>query len=154
MTSDRKVSRPVTRRRCVSCEKSFTAKRRDARYCSAKCRQRATRARAGADDIDQAIDRAKSTYWGLVRRKAEAQGVSVSQVITGEAQYVDAAGNVFVRGRHVGHTSPHPAGPQWSSWGLEAAGLPWSPPTDWVHEQAEEWLVAGADRKEEQQWPQ
>lgn len=36
--------KPVTERQCAICGESFLAKRRDAKYCSPKCRQRAHRA--------------------------------------------------------------------------------------------------------------
>jgi ribosomal protein S27AE len=35
---------PVKDRACVQCGETFTAKRKDARYCSPRCRQRAFRA--------------------------------------------------------------------------------------------------------------
>lgn len=48
-------SRPGCRRRpyhfvCTRCSKMFTAKRRDARFCSAKCRKYASRAGAYLSD--------------------------------------------------------------------------------------------------------
>jgi hypothetical protein len=53
-------------------------------------------------------------------------GVSVSQV-TGEAQTVLPDGRVFMHGHHVGTTQPPRKG--WTTWGLEAAGAPFMPPT-------------------------
>ena len=129
-----KTSRAVTRAKCVVCEKKFKATRKDARYCSAACRQRAARARAGQDDLAREIDAAKAHYWALVRKEAEARGRSVSQVVTEQAQYVDVDGSVYIGGRLVGHTTPHRPG--WAAWGLEAAGPPFSPPTDYVDELA------------------
>jgi hypothetical protein len=119
-----KPLRAVTR--CVVCQKRFKASRKDARYCSDACRQRAARSRAQVDDLDRQIHDARVLYWTLVRRKAEALGTSPSQVVTAEAQFVDGDGNVYMHGRHVGHTEPHRPG--WAGWGLEAAGPPWSPP--------------------------
>ena len=49
-----------------------------------------------------------------------------SQVLTGEAQLVNEAGEVFMHGRQVGTTTPHRPG--WAAWGLEAAGAPFNPP--------------------------
>jgi hypothetical protein len=129
-----KPSRPVTRK-CAICRASFTAKRRDARYCSGKCRQRATRARQASDDINREIEAARRYYWALVRLAAEARGVGVSQILTEQSQSVDAQGNVFMGGRLgglgpgaklVGRVTPHRPG--WTAWGLEAAGPPFSPP--------------------------
>jgi hypothetical protein len=119
-------SRPVTRSRCITCERAFIAHRADAHYCSGRCRQRANRARHTSADIDQQIEATRRLYWDLVRLKAEARGVSVSQILTDEAQDVDEQGHVFMHGRHVGTTTPPRAG--WSTWGLEAAGQPFSPP--------------------------
>lgn len=124
-------SRTVTRTRCVVCGGKFTAGRRDARYCSGRCRQRAQRARADQDDLLRQIGEAKRHYWGLVRRYAEALGTTESQVLTGEAQFVDEAGNVYIRDEFAGHTAPAASGG--AAWGLEAAGPPWSPPTEWMH---------------------
>lgn len=125
MTS--KPSRPVTAR-CATCGRRFTPQRRDQRYCSAKCRQRSYRARAKIDDLDQQIELARRHYWGLIRQKAEALlGLTESQILTREAQTVDERGNVFMHGQHVGHTTP--SRPGRASWGLEAAGPPWMPPT-------------------------
>jgi hypothetical protein len=130
-----KPSRPVTRRRCVICREHFTARRRDARYCSGKCRQRANRARQVSDDLDREIEVARRYYWALVRLAAESRGVGMSQILTEQSQTVDAQGNVFMGGRMggmgpgarlVGHTTP--ARPGWTAWGLEAAGPPFSPP--------------------------
>ena len=127
-------SRPVTRPkvRCAACERKFVPTRRDSRYCSGACRQRAHRARAGIDDFDRRIDEAKRLYWSLIREKVEATGRSASQVLTDEAQFVDEEGDVF-KGwpggelEFIGKTAPRRPG--WSSWGLEAAGPPFSPPT-------------------------
>jgi hypothetical protein len=115
----------------VTCRRKFIAHRADARYCSGRCRQRANRARQTSTDIDRQIQAARRLYWSLVRRKAEALSVPVSQVLTGEAQTVvprdDGAGSdVYMHGRLVGTTS---AGrPGWTQWGLEAAGRPFKPP--------------------------
>jgi hypothetical protein len=122
----RKPSPPVTRPRCVTCGRKFISRRADARYCSGRCRQRANRARQTTADIDREIEAARRQYWALVRRKAEARGVSESQILTAEAQLVDGDGRVFMHGRHVGNTTPHRPG--WSAWGLEAGGRPFSPP--------------------------
>jgi hypothetical protein len=112
----------------VVCGAKFRATRRDARYRSGRCRQRAQRARVEQDDLLRQIDEAKRHYWGLVRRYAEALGTSEAQVLTDEAQFVDEAGNVWIRGEHAGHAAPPGNGR--AGWGLEAAGPPWSPPTD------------------------
>jgi hypothetical protein len=121
-----KPLRNVTAPRCAICHKRFTAKRKDARYCSDACRQRAARSRAKVDDLDRQIHNARVLYWTLISRKAEALDAPMSDVVTGEAQTVDGNGNVFMHGEHVGHTTPHRLG--WETWGLEAAGPPWSPP--------------------------
>lgn len=126
---------PLRNVTCATCRKKFRPARRDQRYCSAACRQRAHRARAQVSDLDRAVEAARRAYWSAVAEKAKADGVSMSRVVTAQAQFVDAAGNVFVGGptgglgpgaRHVGHTRP--VRPGWASWGLEAAGAPWSPP--------------------------
>lgn len=121
-------SRAVTRAKCAVCGNSFTAGRRDARYCSGRCRQRALRARAEEDDLLRQIDEARRHYWACVRRYAEAFGRQPD-----EAQLVDAEGQVFIRGELVGHAHFQDR-PGWSTWGNENAGPPWSPPTDWIHE--------------------
>jgi hypothetical protein len=60
-----------------------------------------------------------------------ARGVTVSQIVTEQAVYVDEDGNVFrgfpgSGGPWLGKTAkPRPG---WSSWGLEAAGPPFDPP--------------------------
>ncbi len=123
-----KPSRTVTRKSCVTCQRKFTPDRADQRHCSNACRARAHRARARLDDLDREIEEARRHYWGLIRRKAEALDASESQVLSAEAQYVDGNGNVYMGPdrTHVGHTEPHRLG--WETWGLEAAGPPWSPP--------------------------
>jgi len=98
----------------------------DSRYGSGRCRQRANRARHASTDIDKQIAEARRHYWELIRRKAQAQGVSESQVLTAESQLVTADGDVFMHDEYVGHTTPHRPG--WAGRGLEAAGPPWSPP--------------------------
>ena len=132
-----KPSRPVTRTSCVTCQQKFKPGRADQRYCSNACRARAHRARARLDDLDREIKEARRHYWGLIRRKAEALGTSESGVLTAEAQFVDEDGNVYMGGANgdplsggtlVGHTEPHRLG--WQTWGLEAAGPPWSPPPE------------------------
>lgn len=120
-----KPSRAVTAR-CVACQRRFTPARRDQRYCSAACRQRAHRARAKLDALDRQIEAARRRYWSLIRERAEALAVSESEVLMDEAQTVDEHGNVFMHGEHVGHTTPMKPG--WTGWGLEAAGPPWMPP--------------------------
>lgn len=129
-------SRAVTRTKCVVCGKKFKASRRDTKYCSSMCRQRAARARGTASDIDREIDEARKLYWSLIRRKAEAEGVSKSQVVTAQAQFVGENGNVYMGGgamggmsegrRLVGRATANRPG--WAAWGLEAAGPPFSPP--------------------------
>jgi hypothetical protein len=127
--------RAVTRVRCA-CGTKFKAARRDAAYCSAKCRQRAFRAREASDDIDREITEARLTYWRLVRSKAEAEGKSESQILTAQSQFVDEHGNVYMGGNGpmgglgdgrqlVGRAAARPG---WDSWGLEAAGPPFAPP--------------------------
>jgi hypothetical protein len=121
-----KPSRTVTNRTCVVCERKFTPSRRDAAYCSAACRQRAARSRAEIEDIDERITQARRLYWSLIRQKAEALRKSMSQVVTGESQTVDAEGNVFMHGKLVGKVQGRPG---WTSWGIEAAGPPFSIPS-------------------------
>jgi hypothetical protein len=58
---------------------------------------------------------------------AEARGVTVSQINTEQAQFIDETGNVYIGGKFVGTTKP--PRPGWSHHGLEAAGPPFSPPT-------------------------
>jgi hypothetical protein len=119
-----KPSRRVTRGKvkCVACGAKFVPVRRDSRYCSGACRQRAHRARATVDDIDRRIHEAKVLYWSLIREKAEATGKDVGP----DPQFVDVNGNVFIRGKLVGQKAPFRPG--WAAWGLEAAGPPFSPP--------------------------
>ena len=64
---------------------------------------------------------------------AVSRGVDVSQVLTDQAVYVDADGNVFrgfpgSNGDFLGRINPNHRG--WASWGLEAAGPPFNPPPD------------------------
>lgn len=132
MKPSRRVTRPKSK--CAACGAKFLPARRDNRYCSGACRQRAHRARAAVSDIDRRIDEAKALYWSLIREKAEGTGLERSQVVTDEAQFVDKNGYVFVRGELVGKKKPHRPG--WAAWGLEAAGGPFSPPTVWIHDQA------------------
>jgi hypothetical protein len=109
--------------------------------CSPACRQRAARARAGQDDLQREIDATRARYWRLVRLQAERRGLSQSQIVTEQAQFVAANGDAFMGGpggglgpgsRLVAHTTPARAGG--SRWGLEAAGPPFSPPTKYMHE--------------------
>ena len=119
------------------CRASFRASRRDAKYCSGKCRQRALAARATSTDLDREIEATRVQYWELVHRQAEASGQSVSQILTAQSQFVDEAGNVYMGGegmggmgegrRLVGKTAP-PHGGGWCAWGLEAAPAPCKPP--------------------------
>jgi hypothetical protein len=62
-------------------------------------------------------------YWRLVRNLELVRG---SDVVTGEEQFVDADGNLYMHGELVGRKRP--SRPGWAAWGLEAAGRPWSPP--------------------------
>ena len=59
----------------------------------------------------------------LVSEKARAEGRTLSQVVTDEAQLVTEGGDVIMHGRVVGHTEPHRpgGGAAWDAWGLEAA---------------------------------
>lgn len=116
----------MTVSKCVACGGKFKPTRSDARYCSGACRQRASRARAKLDGLDREIEAARLHYWSLIAEKAIALGVEPVQVVTGESQFVDAEGNVFMHGSRVGRIEPHRRG--WAAWGLEAAGPPWSPP--------------------------
>jgi hypothetical protein len=126
--------RPVTiKRPCRSCEKKFNPARRDAKYCSDACRQRAHRARASMPDLDRQIEQARLLYWNLIAQKARALGRSPSQVVTGESLYVDREGYVWTGGvltgapwRCVGYIDSARKG--WTVWGSDAAGPPWSPP--------------------------
>jgi hypothetical protein len=129
-------SRAVTKRKCVTCRKTFRPARRDARYCSGRCRQAAHRARTDADDLDREIEAARLRYWELIAQKAKALGRSRSDVLTGESQYVDLDGTVYVGGvlgggecRRLAGRLPGPNRAGWTDWGLEAAGPPWAPPT-------------------------
>ena len=70
----------VKARSCVVCQAKFKPAHRDAAYCSAACRQRAARLRINVDDLDKQISEARRLYWRLVRQKAEALRVSLSQV--------------------------------------------------------------------------
>lgn len=142
----RKPSRAVTRSRCVVCNRSFTAKRRDARYCAGKCRQSASRARTSGHEWQVEIDRLRRAYWDAVRKAAEARGVRVGQILTDQSQTVDPDGNVFIRDKFVGTTRPPRSG--WTSAGLEAAGPPFSPPTKYFAEHYEGLLadLYGTDR--------
>lgn len=126
-------SRTVTRKKCPGCFRTFVSHRADARYCSGRCRQRAHRAQQIIPDIDRAIEEARLNYWWLVRLKATGRNMTLSQVLTGESQFVDADGNVYACGSKigpfgaiVGKTLPPNTG--WSRWGLEAAGPPFAPP--------------------------
>ncbi|MDQ6875797.1 MAG: hypothetical protein M3042_12140 [Actinomycetota bacterium] len=108
------------------CERKFTATRKDARYCSGACRQRASRARASQDDLTREIEAARLHYWALIRQQAEARGMS--HVETAQARFVAANGDVRIGfdGPVVGRTTPFRRG--WAAWGLEAAGPPFCPP--------------------------
>ena len=122
-SSRRKPSRTVT---CSVCGRRFKPGRSDARYCTAACRQRAHRARLAGDPTDREIEDARLAYWRLIERRALARGVDESDVNTEQAQFVDVDGRVFMDGHEVGSVTPDRPG--WASWGLEAAGPPWSPP--------------------------
>jgi hypothetical protein len=126
-----KPSRTVTRK-CLSCDRSFRPARRDACYCSAACRQKAHRARSATDDLDLEIEATRLRYWDLVYEKARALGRRPSEQNTLESQYVDLQGFVWMLApdgtrRLAGKLTPQRDG--WESWGLEAAGPPWAPPT-------------------------
>jgi hypothetical protein len=130
----KKPSRPVTKKKCPGCGERFRPDRADARYCSPACRQRAHRARSEASGLDREIEKARLHYWALVAQKARAHGVDVTKILTDEcSQYVDGDGNVYMGGfpgsgceRLAGRTRP--PRPGWRTWGLEAAGPPWTPP--------------------------
>jgi hypothetical protein len=128
-----KPSRAVTRIRCVVCDAKFTPSRRDARYCSARCRQRAARARADADDLARRIDEARSLYWKLVQQYAEARGIRPGGKHVGPVATVTEAGEVWIDGRMAGWARPQRPG--WTTWGLEAAPPPFMPPTSWADKQ-------------------
>lgn len=132
---DKQPSRTVTqrKRKCDTCCKAFAPRRSDSRHCSAACRQRAHRARAKLDTLDREIEAARLLYWKLLYEKAKALGRAPSQIVTGECQYVDQDGNVWMGGvldgtpwRRAGKTTPGRKG--WKVLGLEAAGPPWAPP--------------------------
>ena len=131
-----KPSRRVTRVRCVVCDTKFAAQRKDARYCSGKCRQQAARSRAAGHEWQRRLDELRRAYWNTVREAAEARGVHVSRVVTEQAQLVTTDGRVYMGGsggglgdgaRHVGYAKVDRPG--WARHGLEAAGPPFSPPT-------------------------
>jgi hypothetical protein len=123
-------SRAVTRVACVVCDAKFTPSRSDARYCSAKCRQRAARARADADDLGRRIDETRALYWRLVQEYAEARGIRPSGASSAPAATVNADGEVWIDGRMVGWAKPQRPG--WTTWGNEAAPPPFLPPTSWA----------------------
>jgi hypothetical protein len=124
----RKPSRAVTRK-CSACGHRFPG-RKDAQYCSGACRQAAQRARNKTTDYAREIEAARLYYWRLVAEAALSRGVPVSRIVTEQAHYVDADGNVYQgfpgAGRLVGRTTP--SQPGWAAWGSEAAGPPWDPP--------------------------
>jgi len=128
-----KPSRPVARIVCVVCEAKFTAKRKDARYCSAKCRQAAARARPQLDDLARRIDETRSLYWQLVQQYAEARGIRPAVANTEMSPTVTADGEVWINGRMVGWAKPQRPG--WSAWGLEAAPPPFMPPSEYGDKQ-------------------
>ena len=110
---------------CGACGRRVKGKRSDARYCSPACRQRAYRARSTEDELVREIEATRLRYWRLT---AELQTARGREVMSGEAQFVDEAGRVYMHGEQVGRTTPHRPG--WAAWGLEAAGAPWSPPPE------------------------
>jgi DNA-directed RNA polymerase subunit RPC12/RpoP len=128
--------------KCAVCGRKFPPRRSDAKYCGTACRQHAHRARQNLDDLDRAIEQARLLYWRLIAEKARALGRGPCEILTAEAQYVDGDGKVWVGGvldgtpwrRLAGHTKSPRAG--WSTWGLEAAGPPWCPPSRGVYEEA------------------
>jgi hypothetical protein len=122
-----KASQPVTRE-CAACGAKFKAARKDKRYCSGRCRQRALRARDNQqDDLLREIEETKRRYWELVDCYREATGRMPIQT-----QFVDEHGNVFIGNRLVGRSRLHEVG--WAFWGNEAAGPGFSPPTEYMHE--------------------
>lgn len=124
-----KPSRAVTRKECVVCGAKFTAKRKDARYCSSKCRQSALRARCGEDalgELGRRIDETQALYWKLVQEYAEARGIRPSTVLSERSPTVTPDGEVWIQGKHVGWTTP--PRPGWTGWGLEAAPPPFLQP--------------------------
>jgi hypothetical protein len=130
------LSQKVTAK-CVVCQKKFKPQRRDARYCSPACRQRSHRSRANLEDLDHEIEAARLHYWKLIAQKAHALGRSMADTMADESQYVDLEGNVFQgsifnRGgwRWIGKVRQgRAARAGFNSWGLEAAGPPWCPPS-------------------------
>lgn len=128
----RKPKRPVTK--CPVCGAKFTASRRDAKYCSARCRQSACRARAiGEDELARQIDETRSLYWQLIQQYAEAKGVHWQHVLTELSPTVTEDGEVYIRGEFRGWCKPQRPG--WNAWGLEAAPPPFQVPTKWVDEE-------------------
>lgn len=116
------------------CDRKFTASRKDARYCSARCRQSALRARASdSEDLARRIDEARALYWELVQQYAEARGIRPTDVRTEMSPTVTADGEVYIRGELAGWCKPHRPG--WSAWGLEAAPPPFLPPTKWADDE-------------------
>ena len=129
-----KPSRAVTRAQCILCDARFTAHRRDARYCSAKCRQRARRSRAGEDDLARRIDEARALYWELVQQYAEARGIRPAGASSSPGvATVTEDGEVWIGGRLAGWARPQRGG--WTGWGMEAAPPPFLPPTSWADKQ-------------------
>ena len=132
------MSRNVTRRKCLTCKDTFRPKRRDAKYCSASCRQRAHRARARLSDYEAAIEAARLWYWRLVAEYAVARGESAAIIVMEQSQLVDEEGHVYMgcepggwggfgqQRKLVGQVKH--SRPGWSGWGAEAAGAPFSVP--------------------------
>jgi hypothetical protein len=109
--------------KCLVCERRFTPARRDARYCSPACRQRAHRGRSQQDDLHREIEATRRRYWQLVAQLNAHDG---DQAVTNLSQLVTENGDVYMHGKLVGQTTPHRPG--WAAWGLEAAGPPFMPP--------------------------
>jgi hypothetical protein len=78
--------------------------------------------------LDEEIAEARRAYWNAVRRRAEAEGITFFAAVTAQAQTVDPQGNVFIGGKLVGSTEPPRNG--WHTWGIEAAGAPFSTPLE------------------------
>ena len=114
--------------KCAVCESRFRPTRKDGRYCSAACRQSAYRSRAQLPVLQRQVEAARLQYWKLAGEYAVATGCEAAD----DVQYVDMDGKVYigrrynVGGRYVGWVPSNRPG--WATWGLEAAGPPFSPP--------------------------
>ena len=83
--------------RCVACERKFTPRRSDGRYCSPACRQRAYRERGRFEELERELEATRVHYWRTLRRLAAAKGVPEGLVVAWDSPFVDSKGNVLSR---------------------------------------------------------